>query len=85
MTGRARSPPSGPRDGDPEGVWDLTVPGGPARRRVRLVHSVGRRATPFGEYPGVWHGVTIDVTARLARGAHPPTVDATAHARPFTA
>ncbi len=28
----------------------------------RWIHAVSRRATPFGEVPAVWHGVTVDVT-----------------------
>jgi PAS domain S-box-containing protein len=64
-------------DADPEGIWDLTYRVIRRDGAVRLVHGVGRRATPLGDYPVVWHGMTIDVTHRLERTEHPPTVDAT--------
>ena len=63
-------------DADPDGVWDLTYRVVHRDGGTRLVHGVGRRATPLGEYPVLWHGMTIDVTHRLDRADREPTVDA---------
>jgi PAS domain S-box-containing protein len=40
---------------------------------VRLVLSSGRRATPRGIFPAVWHGIAVDVTGRHAASASPVT------------
>ncbi len=36
---------------------------------IRRLHGVARRATPFGESPQLWHGLTFDVTDEHAPGA----------------
>ena len=45
---------------------------------VRSGSSTAWDAAPrrSASYPVVWHGMTIDVTHRLERAEHPPTVDA---------
>jgi PAS domain S-box-containing protein len=51
---------------DRAGVWDDEYRVIHRDGSVRWVHGVGRRVTPPGVDPAVWHGVTIDVTARHA-------------------
>jgi PAS domain S-box-containing protein len=44
--------------------------------RVLWVFSAGRRVTPRGVFPAVWHGVAVDVTERF----HPAPSPVTGHA-----
>jgi PAS domain S-box-containing protein len=50
-------------DRDPEGRWDAEYRVLRRDGQVRWVRSSGRRATPLGQSPAVWHGITIDTTA----------------------
>jgi PAS domain S-box-containing protein len=54
----------------PEGLWEDEYRIVRRDGSLGWVHGRARRVTPFGESPAVWHGITIDVTARHA-GEHP--------------
>jgi PAS domain S-box-containing protein len=50
-------------DLDPEGRWDAEYRILRRDGQIRWVRSTGRRATPLGQSPAVWHGITVDTTA----------------------
>jgi len=64
-------------DTDPEGIWEDEYRVVHRDGSVRWMHGIGRRVTPLGEHPAIWHGITIDVTHRH--------VDETASSAPRTA
>jgi PAS domain S-box-containing protein len=51
---------------DQSGVWEDTYRVLRRDGEVRWIHSIGRRVSPEGEVPELWHGVAIDVTAMRA-------------------
>jgi PAS domain S-box-containing protein len=53
-------------EADRTGVWDDEYRLIHRDGSVRWIHGVGCRVTPPGVDPAVWHGITIDVTARHA-------------------
>jgi PAS domain S-box-containing protein len=44
------------------GVWNATYRVSARDGSLRSLHSFGRRVSPDGEIPEIWHGVTVDVT-----------------------
>ena len=48
------------------GVWDETYRVVRRDGAIRWLHSFGRRTSAAGEYPELWHGVAVDVTAMRA-------------------
>ena len=62
---RARIRDSVTRAGE-AGSWDDTYRVLRRDGEVRWLHSIGRRVSPEGEIPELWHGVAIDVTAMRA-------------------
>jgi adenylate cyclase len=62
---RARIRDSVKRAGE-TGLWEDTYRVLRRDREVRWLHSIGRRVSPEGEVPELWHGVTVDVTAMRA-------------------
>jgi PAS domain S-box-containing protein len=53
-------------DHDREGVWEDEYRILHRDGSTRWLWSRSRRATPFGTYPAIWHGVTLDTTTRHA-------------------
>jgi PAS domain-containing protein len=47
-------------------LWDDTYRILRRDGEVRWLHSIGRRVSPEGEVPELWHGVAVDVTAMRA-------------------
>jgi len=45
------------------GIWEATYRVLRRDGEIRWLHSVGRRVSPPGELPELWHGIAIDVTA----------------------
>ncbi|HEX6845019.1 MAG TPA: PAS domain-containing protein [Actinomycetota bacterium] len=53
-------------DDDEAGIWEDEYRILHRDGTLRWLWSRSRRVTPLGQYPAVWHGVTLDVTARHA-------------------
>jgi PAS domain S-box-containing protein len=54
------------------GVWEDTYRILRRDGEIRWIHSFGRRVSPRGAIPEVWHGVAIDVTASRTESETPP-------------
>lgn len=48
---------------DHTGIWEDTYRIVRRDGGIRWIHSFGRRASPSGVIPEVWHGIAVDVTA----------------------
>lgn len=72
---RARIRDSVIRAGD-TGLWEDTYRVLRRDGEVRWLHSIGRRVSPAGEVPELWHGIAVDVTAMRASMDMVPAHDA---------
>lgn len=61
-------------DEDPDGAWEDRYRVRHRDGSTRWVHARGRRATPLGRTPAVWHGVTLEIEP--PRGAVVPEAEA---------
>jgi PAS domain S-box-containing protein len=62
---RARIRESVTRAGE-TGLWEDTYRVLRRDGEVRWLHSIGRRVSPAGEVPELWHGIAVDVSAMRA-------------------
>ena len=58
------------------GLWEDTYRVLRRDGDVRWLHSIGRRVSPEGEIPELWHGIAVDVTAMRASTDEVPARDA---------